>query len=69
MKKVENKTTPNCKNYFTYQKHGENMYKFFAKGETELDYFCELARSLSVNVHICKGDGKDPKRSIKELLA
>lgn len=45
------------------------MYKFFAKGETELDYFCELARSLSVNVHICKGDGKDPKRSIKELLA
>lgn len=31
------------------------------EGETEVDYFCELARSLHVHVHICKGDGTDPK--------
>lgn len=31
------------------------------EGETEVDYFCELARSLRVHVHICKGDGTDPK--------
>lgn len=31
------------------------------EGETEVDYFCELTRSLRVHVHICKGDGTDPK--------
>lgn len=31
------------------------------EGETEVDYFCEVARSLRVHVHICKGDGTDPK--------
>lgn len=31
------------------------------EGETEVDYFCELARSLRIHVHICKGDGTDPK--------
>ena len=31
------------------------------EGETEVDYFSELARSLRVHVHICKGDGTDPK--------
>lgn len=31
------------------------------EGETEVDYFCELARTLRVHVHICKGDGTDPK--------
>lgn len=31
------------------------------EGETEVDYFCELARSLRVHVHICKGDGTHPK--------
>jgi len=31
------------------------------EGETEMDYFSELARSLCVHVHICKGDGTDPK--------
>ncbi len=31
------------------------------EGETEVDYFCELARNLRVHVHICKGDGTDPK--------
>lgn len=32
-----------------------------SEGQTEVDYFCELARSLRVHVHICKGDGTDPK--------
>jgi hypothetical protein len=31
------------------------------EGETEVDYFSEFARSLRVHVHICKGDGTDPK--------
>jgi hypothetical protein len=31
------------------------------EGETEVDYFCELARYLRVRAHICKGDGTDPK--------
>lgn len=31
------------------------------EGETEVDYFSELARNLRVHVHICKGDGTDPK--------
>jgi hypothetical protein len=31
------------------------------EGETEVDYFCELARSLHIHVHICKGDGTDPR--------
>jgi hypothetical protein len=31
------------------------------EGETEVDYLCELARSLHIHVHICKGDGTDPK--------
>lgn len=31
------------------------------EGETEVDYLCELARSLRIHVHICKGDGTDPK--------
>lgn len=31
------------------------------EGETEVDYFSELAKSLRVHVHICKGDGTDPK--------
>ncbi len=26
-----------------------------------MDYLCELARSLRIHVHICKGDGTDPK--------
>lgn len=34
------------------------------EGETEVDYFCELARSLRVHVHICKGDGTDPKNIV-----
>jgi hypothetical protein len=35
------------------------------EGETEVDYFCELARSLRVHVHICKGDGTDPKSIVR----
>ncbi len=31
------------------------------EGETEVDYLCELAKSLRIHVHICKGDGTDPK--------
>lgn len=31
------------------------------EGETEVDYLCELARSWRIHVHICKGDGTDPK--------
>lgn len=31
------------------------------EGETEVDYLCELARALRIHVHICKGDGTDPK--------
>lgn len=31
------------------------------EGETEVDYFCELARSLRIHTHIRKGDGTDPK--------
>jgi RloB-like protein len=31
------------------------------EGETEVDYFCELARDLRIHAHICKGDGTDPK--------
>jgi len=31
------------------------------EGETEVDYLCELARSLRIHVYICKGDGTDPK--------
>lgn len=31
------------------------------EGETEVDYLSELARSLRIHVHICKGDGTDPK--------
>jgi hypothetical protein len=31
------------------------------EGETEVDYLCELARSLRIHVHICKGDGTDPR--------
>jgi hypothetical protein len=31
------------------------------EGETEVDYLCELARSLRIHVHVCKGDGTDPK--------
>lgn len=31
------------------------------EGETEVDYLCELARSLRIHVHICRGDGTDPK--------
>jgi hypothetical protein len=31
------------------------------EGETERDYFCELARIFRVHAHICKGDGTDPK--------
>lgn len=31
------------------------------EGETEVDYLCELARSLRIHVHICKGDGTDLK--------
>lgn len=34
------------------------------EGETEVDYFSELARNLRVHVHICKGDGTDPKRIV-----
>lgn len=35
------------------------------EGETEVDYLCELARSLRIHVHICKGDGTDPKSIVK----
>lgn len=31
------------------------------EGESEVDYLCELARSLRIYVHICRGDGTDPK--------
>lgn len=31
------------------------------EGETEVDYFCEVAKSLRIHVHICKGEGTDPK--------
>jgi len=31
------------------------------EGETVVDYLCEIARSLRIHVHICKGDGTDPK--------
>lgn len=31
------------------------------EGETEIDYLCELAKSLRIHVNICKGDGTDPK--------
>lgn len=31
------------------------------EGETEVDYFCELARYLRIHVHISKGNGTDPK--------
>jgi hypothetical protein len=31
------------------------------EGETEVDYFSELARSWRIHAHICKGDGTDPK--------
>ncbi len=31
------------------------------EGETEVDYLSELARSLHIHAHICKGDGTDPK--------
>lgn len=31
------------------------------EGETEVDYLCEFARNLRIHVHICKGDGTDPK--------
>ncbi|HEY4832917.1 MAG TPA: RloB domain-containing protein [Waddliaceae bacterium] len=31
------------------------------EGETEVDYLSELARYLRIHVHMCKGDGTDPK--------
>ncbi len=31
------------------------------RGETEVDYLCEVARSLRIHVHIIKGEGTDPK--------
>lgn len=31
------------------------------EGETEVDYLSEVARHLRIHVHICKGDGTDPK--------
>lgn len=31
------------------------------EGETEVDYLSEFARFLRIHVHICKGDGTDPK--------
>ncbi len=31
------------------------------EGESERDYLSELARSWRIHVHICKGDGTDPK--------
>lgn len=34
------------------------------EGETEVDYFCELARHLRIHAHICKGDGTDPKNIV-----
>lgn len=34
------------------------------EGETEVDYFCELAKSLRIYAHICKGDGTDPKNIV-----
>jgi hypothetical protein len=43
----------------------DNLYSpldlVVCEGETEVDYLCELARSLRIHVHICKGDGTDPK--------
>lgn len=37
------------------------LYLMVCEGETEVDYFCELARNLRVHVHICKGEGTDPR--------
>jgi len=43
----------------------DNLYSpvnlVVCEGETEVDYLCELARSLRIYVHLCKGDGTDPK--------
>ncbi|HEY4832634.1 MAG TPA: RloB family protein, partial [Waddliaceae bacterium] len=35
------------------------------EGETEIDYLSEIKRSLNIHVHICKGDGTDPKSIVK----
>jgi len=39
------------------------------EGETEVDYFSEFARSLRIHVHICKGDGTDPKSIVNTAKA
>lgn len=38
------------------------------EGETERDYFSELARILRVHAHICKGEGTDPKSIVKTAM-
>ena len=42
------------------------------EGETEVDYFCELARSLRVHVHLCKREIREsgfgtPQQTLKAL--
>lgn len=43
----------------------DNLYSpldlVVCEGETEVDYLSEFARNLRVYVHICKGNGTDPK--------
>jgi hypothetical protein len=43
----------------------DNLYSpldlVVCEGETEVDYLSEFARNLRIHVHICKGDGTDPK--------
>lgn len=43
----------------------DNLYSpidlIICEVETEVDYLCELARSLRIHTHICKGNGADPK--------
>lgn len=38
------------------------------EGETEVDYFSEIARSLRVHACICKGDGTDPKSIVNTAI-
>lgn len=38
------------------------------EGETEVDYFSELARSFRIHVHICKGEGTDPKNILSTAI-
>jgi hypothetical protein len=38
------------------------------EGESEVDYLSELARNWRIHVHICKGEGTDPKSIVNTAI-